>query len=743
MTGLTTSTVLDNDAKTSPSTKPATPSASAKVIALRPPSRWHDPLQLIQDQAPHKTGRIVLWAVCLFVLLLIVWAAFGKLDIIATAEGKLVPRTLVKIVQPAESGIVRAILVNEGDAVTAGQVVARLDPTVASADRASVAQDLARQTMHVRRLNAQLTDQPMLPKSGDDAQLYAEVHSQYLAHRRAMTDSLDQERSLLIKAEQERQSAQQILAKFEQTLPTYEKAAQAYSVLQQQGFFSSLATDEKQREVIEKTRDRDAQQSIVAAATSTISAQEKRLTQLLSSYRSELQKELAVVNARTAQLRPELHKAAYREQLMELKAPQDGIIQDLATTTVGAVVQPGTVLMTLVPQQEELVADVQIRNEDIGFVKVGQNAQVKLAAYPFQKYGLVGGEDAVLIVDDTALPKQGRHSVGVKRQHCGVLGKQANCQVLVSLTLSRQEVPVPIGLQLYLPEDWAHDSARRAAAKVPESIPFATKGTIAMAQIDAAIADGVRFGVVAADAGYGSSSAFRNGLTQRGLLWAVGVQPMQKVYPADVEFNTSVNPGAGRPAKYPRMSTPSVSVVQMIDSLGPHALQRCSWRSGTKGELSAHFAAVRVRIADGLLISHGQHLPGQLAWLVCEARSSGERKYYFTNHPSEAVLVTLVRAIKARWSCEQAHQQLKDELGLDHYEGRSWIGLHHHALLTLIAFAYLQHRRLQSAWQSGKKINRRCAGSATAAVVASRATGSDWHACLCHSHLLPLLRSYH
>ena len=133
--------------------------------------------------------------------------------------------------------------------------------------------------------------------------------------------------------------------------------------------------------------------------------------------------------------------------------------------------------------------------------------------------------------------------------------------------------------------------------------------------------------------------------------------------------------------------------------------------------LSAHFAAVRVRVADGTLVSHGQHLPGQAAWLVCEARSSGERKYYFTNHPPDTPRRTLVRAIKARWACEQAHQQLKDELGLDHYEGRSWLGLHHHALLTMIAFSYLQHRRLANALQAGKKTDIQCTRSATSAII--------------------------
>ena len=339
---------------------------------------------------------------------------------------------------------------------------------------------------------------------------------------------------------------------------------------------------------------------------------------------------------------------------------------------------------------------------------------------------LVGGKDAVLIVDDTALPKQGKHSVGIKRQHCGVLGKQANCQVLVSLTLARMEVPMPIALRLYLPEDWVQDQVRRAAAKVPESITFETKGDIALAQIDAALADGVRFGMVLADAGYGSSAAFRAGLTQRRLLWAVGVQPTQKVYPVDVKLSVPVQPPVGRPAKHPRPLAPSVSVVQMIDALGPKALRRCSWRSGTKGMLSARFAAVRVRVADGVLISRAQHLPGEAAWLVCEARSSGERKYYFTNHPAGTPRITLVRAIKARWSCEQAHQQLKDELGLDHYEGRSWLGLHHHALLSMIAFGYLQHQRLASALQMGKKTGIQRTGPATAAIITG---GTPRHYC--------------
>jgi SRSO17 transposase len=183
--------------------------------------------------------------------------------------------------------------------------------------------------------------------------------------------------------------------------------------------------------------------------------------------------------------------------------------------------------------------------------------------------------------------------------------------------------------------------------------------------------------------------------------------------------------------------------VQMIEMLGPKALRRCSWRCGTQGMLSAHFAAVRVCVADGVLASHWQHLPGQVAWLVCEARCSGERKYYFTNHPPDTPRRTLVRAIKARWACEQTHQQLKDELGLDHYEGRSWLGLHHHALLTMIAFGFLQHRRLASVLQTGEKTGCQCTGSATPAIIAG-GTPRPYHRALPRNlHPVPPMQRHH
>jgi hemolysin D len=377
------------------------PSASAQVIPLRPPSRWHDPLQLIQNEPPSQIGRIVLWSVSILIFILIAWATFGQLDIIATAEGKLVPQTLVKIVQPAEPGVVRELLVREGDHVKAGHVLARLDTTLVTADKTSISTNLATQQMQARRLEAELTGQPMLPRAGDNPMLYAQVQSQYTAQRKAFLDSLDQETSLLAKADYERKSAAEILAKLEQTLPTYRKSADAYAKLEKEGFITGIAAADKQREAIEKAKDLDAQQSTVAALNATIAAQQKRISQLRSTYQSERQKELAEVRARIAQLQPSLDKSIYREGLMELKAPQDGVIKDLATTTVGAVVQPGTVVLTLVPHGEQLYADVNIKNDDVGFVQVGQNAQVKLAAYPFQKYGMVNGKVIHVSADAT------------------------------------------------------------------------------------------------------------------------------------------------------------------------------------------------------------------------------------------------------------------------------------------------------------------------------------------------------
>ena len=324
---------------------------------------------------------------------------------------------------------------------------------------------------------------------------------------------------------------------------------------------------------------------------------------------------------------------------------------------------------------------------------------------------LVGGSDAVLVIDDTAVPKKGKHSVGVAAQYASALGKTANCQTLVSLTLARGEVPVMLALRLFLPDSWTGDRVRLTRAGVPVECRTArTKPEIALAEIDRVMAAGVRFGCVLADAGYGLSAPFRQGLTARNLAWAVGVPRHLKVYPVGVRLIWPIAK-RGRPR---RRHVPDILSIPAEHMLADAKWQTVSWRTGTKGKLKARFSAVRVRTADGPPQRIGdkgqQHLPGDEAWLIGEHRASGEKKYYLANLPAATSLRTLAATIKARWICEQAHQQLKEELGLDHFEGRSWQGLHRHGLMTMLAFAFLQHRRLKKV-RRGKKNQRTTAST--------------------------------
>jgi SRSO17 transposase len=274
---------------------------------------------------------------------------------------------------------------------------------------------------------------------------------------------------------------------------------------------------------------------------------------------------------------------------------------------------------------------------------------------------------------------------------------------MVSVTLASREVPVMVGLRLFLPESWTSDPERMARAKVPADRQVAmTKPEIAIEEIDRIKAAGVRFGCVLADAGYGMSAPFRQALSDRGLSWAVGIPGRQKVYPADVAMIFPVS-GHGRPRQHHIPDSKSLGAEKM---LAERPWKAVSWRRGTKGRLTARFAALRVRVADGptqrIRDMGNQHLPGEEVWLVGEHRSTGERKYYLSNLPADTPIKALDGAIKARWICEQAHQQLKEELGLDHFEGRSWTGLHRHALMSMIAYLFLQSRRLKAAGRKKK-----------------------------------------
>jgi SRSO17 transposase len=332
-----------------------------------------------------------------------------------------------------------------------------------------------------------------------------------------------------------------------------------------------------------------------------------------------------------------------------------------------------------------------------------------------QADAMLGGNEAFLIVDDTALPKKGTHSVGVAPQYASALGKNANCQTLVSLTLASREVPAMVGLRLFLPESWTGDEGRLARTGVPaHRRTYRTKPEIAIEEIDRLRAAGVRFGCVLADAGYGLSAPFRQALSDRDLPWAVGIPRTQKVYPPDVVMIFPVA-GRGRPRKNHVPDVVSIPAQAMLERVPWRTL---SWRRGVKGRLAARFAATRVRVADGppqrIGTMGAQHLPGEEVWLVGEHRSSGERKYYLANLPPDTPLKRLAGVVKARWVCEQAHQRMKEELGLDHFEGRSWWGLHRHALMSMIALLFLQSRRLAEAKREKKNRTPVAVGTAAA-----------------------------
>src|SRR5579863_5371432 len=265
---------------------------------------------------------------------------------------------------------------------------------------------------------------------------------------------------------------------------------------------------------------------------------------------------------------------------------------------------------------------------------------------------LVGGRDAVLVIDDTSLPKKGERSIGVAAQYASALGKTANCQTLVSLTLARGEVPVMVALRLFLPDRWVNDRRRLMRAGVPAEYRTArTKPEIALAEIDRLISIGVRFRCVLADAGYGLSAPFRHGLTARKLSWAVGIPRHLKVYPVGVQLIWPVTKVRGRPRK---RHVPDSLSTAAEDVLASAQWRTVSWRSGTKGRLKARFAAVRVRIAEGspqrIWDKGQQHLPGDEAWLIGELRASGEKKYYLANLPATTDLRTLTDLLQCESS---------------------------------------------------------------------------------------------
>ena len=299
------------------------------------------------------------------------------------------------------------------------------------------------------------------------------------------------------------------------------------------------------------------------------------------------------------------------------------------------------------------------------------------------------------IIDDTAFPKKGKHSVGVTRQYCGQLGKPENCQVAVSLSAANDLASLPIAFELYLPEGWAGDPARRAKAGVPQGLIFRTKPQIALEQIHCALADGMSPDVILGDAGYGIDTGLRTALTDLTLPYVLGVQSTLGVWPPECgPLPAKPWSGKGRPPKLRRRDAEHqpVTAKALAFALPPRAWQTVSWREGSRGELSGRFAAVRVRPSHR---DYWRAEPHPEEWLLIEwpKEKNEPVKYWLSTLPETTTLIDLVHMTKLRWRIERDYQELKQELGLDHYEGRGWRGFHHHASLCIAAYGFLVRER--------------------------------------------------
>ena len=299
------------------------------------------------------------------------------------------------------------------------------------------------------------------------------------------------------------------------------------------------------------------------------------------------------------------------------------------------------------------------------------------------------------IVDDTGFPKKGSHSVGVVRQYCGQVGKQENCRIAVSLSLATEQASLPIAWRLYLPETWVQDPKRRKETGIPREIPFATKPSIALGQIRKALAEEVTQAPVLADAAYGNDSQFREGLTELGLEYVVGVQKSTTVWAAgNAPLRAKRWKGVGRPPILLRRDKAHqpISLKQLAEPLPPIFWKQVSWREGSKQKLRSRFAALRVRVAHR---DYGRsELPAE-EWLLIEwpLGESEPIKYWLATLPADTKLAALVKLAKHRWIIERDYEELKQELGLGHYEGRGWRGFHHHATLCIAAYGFLVAER--------------------------------------------------
>jgi HlyD family secretion protein len=405
------------------------------------------PLRLM-EKPPSPLGRRLLYLLLALLVLGSLWLVFGRLDIVAVADGRLTPKTSLKIVQPTDAGTVIEIPVHEGETVLPGQILLRLDPATQEADARSLQNELALRVLQLRRIDAELVDRPLLSHTGDSIEGYEHALNQFRANRKAHVDALAQEESAVTRTTQDLSAALAIEEKLERTVPIYRTSAERYRTLQSEGFVSELFALERQRDRIEKEHDLAAQRHTVAGLRAALAQAKHRLSQVASAYRQQLHAERAQAVGQRGRIEEDLAKALHRALAVELRAPQAGVVKDVATHTVGTVVSPGTVLLTLVPVGEPLEVDVLVHQADAGFVRIGQSAKVKLASYPFQKYGLLDGTVVHVSADATDPAAPRRESGEDGSAAAAAAGFRARIELAAqSLAFDTSALPLASGMQ--------------------------------------------------------------------------------------------------------------------------------------------------------------------------------------------------------------------------------------------------------------------------------------------------------
>ena len=359
------------------------------------------------EHPPSPLPRTVTLTLLLLLSLVAVWLFVGQLDIVARAQGKLVPKTRVKVVQPFEGGRVAKILVKEGQLVEAGQTLLLMDGELSRADFQKVRAELNAAKLQLRRTEAELEGTEFSAQDEDNQELFLQVYSQYEAHRGAYLHALGQQQAFLKQAVQGRAAAREILQKLEETLPLHKASEQAFKALGKQGYADRLAVMDRERERIVVERDLRSQEFVLQGLEAKVKEAQEKEKAIRANYQRQLLDEQVELRNKIDQLAQDAVKQQYRSDLLELKAPQKGFVKDLVTTTEGTVVPAGSLVLNIVPLDDPLQAEVIIEQKDIGFVAEQQNTRIKLTSYEFQKYGVVEGYVAQVSADTSAQTSPG------------------------------------------------------------------------------------------------------------------------------------------------------------------------------------------------------------------------------------------------------------------------------------------------------------------------------------------------